>query len=104
MNKGIRLSIVASTVLYILIILLTFSGYLTFGHGLGDLANLFLMFLWTICIRVFYRFVRNTDFNVNKLSGVIIIIVLICSIIYILIQLTINRGPEYIWDGHIFVT
>lgn len=75
----------------------------SFGNGLGDLFMVMLLVLAIIVVllaRLFYKWIGDYDkrgyeifFSVN----------MVLFMLYILLRLSIWRGPEMRWDGSLFV-
>lgn len=104
MNNFIKLTIVFSSVFFILVIVLSFSGALTFGHGLGDLVYTVSLIFWTLTIGAVYKFAKRRDFTSNKTFAILIFSVLLLSIYFTTRQFTVDRGSEFKWDGHILLS
>ena len=103
MNNLIKLTLIFSAIFFILVIVLSFSGTLAFGHGLGDLVFSVPLIFWTVVIGAIYKFSKRRDFNSNKVLAIFIFSVLLLSIYFTTRQFTVDRGPEFKWDGHIFL-
>jgi len=104
MNKFTRLTLGISAIFFILVILLSFSGTLTFGHGIGDMAYILFLIFWTLAIGAIYKYTKRVDFNSRKSLSVLIVFVLFLSVFYTVDQFTFDRGPEFRWDGHILLS
>ena len=104
MNSFTRLTLGLAAIFFILVVVLSFSGSLTFGHGLGDLAYILPLIFWTLAIGAIYKFTKKVDFNSNKLISVLIVFVLLFSVYYTVRQFTVDRGSEFKWDGHVFLS
>ncbi len=85
-------------------ILLVASSNLTYGYGLGDLTY-FLYLIMSVIGLIAFRWGVPRIFpgstNVVRINFLLLsLFVLIIS----LIHMTIYRGPEIPWDGHLFVS
>ena len=104
MNNLTRLALGLTSIFFILVIALSFSGSLTFGYGLGDLFYLMTIGVWVLIILGVYRFTKKIDFSKRKEFAILIIVVLLCSVYYTARLFTIDRGSEFRWDGHILLS
>jgi len=89
-------------VLYLLwtfsILILIFSGKVTFGQGLGDLFYLVLLIIMQIFFG--YLFYLNIKGKIN--FPLVISLLLIIILILFTLKMTIWRGIEYPWNGNVF--
>lgn len=84
------------------IVFLNLKGNIGFGHGLGDWYYIFLIFFLTILTLYFYfKIIKNTQPNKKMIYLFIIFIVII--IISFSLKLTLFRGPEFPWNGDVFL-
>jgi hypothetical protein len=78
-------------------------GHLTFGHGLGDIYFLAGIFIITIVIGL-GRFVYNRMDEMRRhYISIYFSIFIVLFVIYSLVELTWDRGPEYPWDGNLMI-
>lgn len=84
----------------IIFILLFFSGFITFGHGIGDIVYGFYVIIFFISISIL-RF-KVLKERVNSVVRYIFFCVIVLFIGYITLEFTLFRGPEYIWNGNFF--
>lgn len=101
MKKVVKLSVMFSMLFCVLVIVLCFMGILSFGYGLGDIFYLFFLLIWLAVIAVFFKMAKKVSFNPNKVISIFIILILIYSNYYIIRLFTVDRGPEFRWNGHI---
>lgn len=85
------------TVYIVFICLCVVTGALTFGHGLGDMYYLIGVGLAFILISIM-KFADKSN-----IAGLFIVIAIILISVSVGLKLTIWRGVEYSWDGHIFI-
>ena len=83
---------------------MTFFGELTFGYGLGDLFYLMFSGIALLIVTVAYFATKRLDFNKKKLLGGLITIGLLLTVYIFGRLVTVDRGSEYRWDGHIFLS
>jgi tetratricopeptide (TPR) repeat protein len=93
-----------TTIFLIAVIALTFIGDLTFGYGLGDLFYLMFTGFALLIVTVTYFATKRIDFNKKKLTGGLISIGLVLVMFVFVRLVTVDRGSEYKWDGHIFLS
>jgi len=93
-----------TTIFLIAVIALTFFGELTFGYGLGDLFYLMFSGAALLIVTATYFATKRFDFNKNKLAGGLISIGLLLTVYIFGRLVTVNRGSEYKWDGHVFLS
>ena len=93
-----------TTIFLIAVIALTFIGELTFGYGLGDLFYLMFTGFALLIVTVIYFATKRIDFNRKKLSGGLISIGLVLAMFVFGRLVTVDRGSEYKWDGHILLS
>jgi len=80
---------------------LNFMGFITFGRGLGDVFYLGTIFLIDVCLSITYiKAVRKLNRPLGKL---IFIGIFLAEITVVLLLYTIFRGPEYPWNGSLFL-
>ena len=85
----------------ILIIVLNINGSIAFGHGLGDVIYLGLIFLFTVAFALaYYKWIRKSTYS---LWVKIFFVLLLIEILIVMLKLTIFRGPEYPWNGRFFL-
>ncbi|MHA4845764.1 hypothetical protein ACX0G7_16440 [Flavitalea antarctica] len=101
MRKILTITYAGYVVIMLAIIYLSIYGDLTFGNGLGDIKSLVVLVLINVALFVvWWKFIRKTLLVRNHLlflSGLILILIIT------LLQLTIFRGPEFPWNGDIFL-
>jgi ABC-type transport system involved in multi-copper enzyme maturation permease subunit len=84
----------------ILIIILCFIGPLNLGHGLGDLLILIPVIVLTIIHLILtFIFIRQKRSEKVFLTTAVLFLILA---IYLTWKVTLGRGIENKWDGHIF--
>lgn len=89
-------------VISFLIVIGVYKMGMTFGHGLGD--AILLLFLIALNGFVFLlHFIKKRFFPKSFFLSVSIILVVILTIIYYLLRLTIWRGGEQPWNGELFI-
>lgn len=80
----------------VLLALSFFSGKITFGYGLGDIAY------WITFILLFViLFFISGIFKTNELFLKIISIIWMLVLITFFLMVTFFRGPEFSWNGNI---
>ncbi|PUZ24222.1 hypothetical protein GA0116948_107198 [Chitinophaga costaii] len=83
-------------IFYILLIIVSnLVGLVTFGRGLGDIYFLIWIIvsvILSICLKFF----------VNKFDAFVVVVGMLLSI-FITLEISIWRGIEYKWNGHIFL-
>ncbi len=96
-EKKLKRGLYSIDLLLFLIIVLTYYGLMTFGHGLGD-----LVYVIALCVFV----LGNTILTIIAKDKVFLTILLIisasvlCGTIW---STTIGRGVEYRWNGNVFL-
>lgn len=104
MNKLFKGILLFSICFFVVVILLSFGGMLGFGYGLGDLKYDFYLIILTIGLIIAYFLLKSIDFQ-NKIGiGIAGITVLFIFITLTMYLFTIGRGPEFKWDGYIFLS
>src|SRR5690606_3936197 len=93
-----------TTIFLIAVIALTFFGELTFGYGLGDLFYLMFSIVALLIVTVTYFATKRLDFNKKKLFGGLISVGLVLTIYIFGRLVTVDRGSENKWDGHVFLS
>ncbi|HEY4798515.1 MAG TPA: hypothetical protein VII99_05485, partial [Bacteroidia bacterium] len=100
MKKIYKITFITFLVFFVFINIGNISGLITFGRGLGDLAfsfySLISLAVFLIC-RLFYKKVRY-KLLFESVSTALILAVMI----WLILNLSILRGAEHPWDGHIF--
>jgi len=101
LNRKFDICFLVYVLLTIWVIVLNINGYIGFGHGLGDVFTLGAIFL----ISVFLSFIYIIEVRILKktLGKLIFMGVLLADIIVIVLLLTIFRGPEFPWNGNLFL-
>ena len=102
MNRLTKITLIASIIFFLLVLLLTLSSYITFGYGLGDFFYVIIVSIWVLLITIVYFKTKKKDFNKDKFLALLIISVLVLSIFYTVFKFTVGRGSEYMWNGHVF--
>jgi hypothetical protein len=84
----------------ILLLLLTLTGKLTFGHGLGDLFYVVL-----IAFIVLIHFTITLILRKKKIEKYWLSIIIASSTVCFLVvyETTIGRGAEHTWNGKVFL-
>lgn len=82
----------------ILVIILTLFGNLTFGHGLGDLRYIFIVAILIASVTILKVLGRKRE----ELNWVVFFAA-IGIMIFIVLKITVLRGPEYSWNGKLFL-
>jgi phosphate/sulfate permease len=89
--------LIAWTVIFILLFV---SGFITFGHGIGDIIYALYVVIFFILISI----LRNKV--LKKRMSLIIEYIFVGAIAlfigYITLEFTLLRGPEYAWNGRFF--
>ena len=84
---------------FVILLLLSVIGFLSFGYGVGDIVFVLILFLSTVsylfCVR--YTIKKNQIVQLRNLS--ILFLIILLSIIF---KATVGRGIEYPWNGKIF--
>lgn len=93
-----------TTIFLIAVIALTFFGELTFGYGLGDLFYLLFSGVALLIVTIIYFATKRFDFNKKKLFGGLISFGLVLTVYIFGRLVTVDRGSENRWDGHIFLS
>jgi hypothetical protein len=90
------------SVLYLIwtisILVLIFSGKVTFGQGLGDLFYLVLL----VILQIFFGYIFYLNIKERMNFPLIISLLLIILLTLFTLKMTIWRGIEYPWNGNIF--
>jgi energy-coupling factor transporter transmembrane protein EcfT len=86
-------------IFFIMITICTLSGYFTFGHGLGDIFYLILGFIITVLLTIFFIISIRKSKNLSLTFSIIILL----TILLFILKLTVLRGPEYPWNGKLFL-
>jgi hypothetical protein len=88
-------------VLTVCIVVLNLKAKITFGRGLGDVFYLIELIVISIIMAVaFFKVKKHTE---NKFAVMLMCSIMLLTIIFFLLKLTIWRGAEYIWNGNIFL-
>ena len=74
-------------------------GYITFGYGIGDWLYVILTALILIAISVGFIINRQK----NNTAFIVLEIGMIVLMIFLILKITILRGSEYKWNGHLFL-
>jgi hypothetical protein len=83
----------------IIILILAFSGYIVFGHGLGDVLYYLIIIVFLIIVTILRTILLK---KWNSKYKFIIIILIALFVTYITVKATVLRGPEYPWNGRMF--
>ncbi len=102
MNLLVRISLGVSALFCIIVIVMMFAGYITFGMGLGDLAVVILLAALAIGIGGFYFAIRKQDFTKYKVATCIIVSICVLMVAYTVYEFTLGRDGEYRWNGCVF--
>ena len=82
--------------------ILNLIGSITFGHGLGDLYYLACLIILSIILFSYYHGVLRKRTSMNW--GIFIYIGIVSAVtIFSVLKLTIWRGPEFPWNGRLFL-
>lgn len=84
----------------VIFILLFVSGFISFGHGMGDV-------IYACYVVVFFILISLVRYRVlGRRKSLVMECIFSCVIAlfigYVLLELTLFRGPEYIWNGRVF--
>lgn len=102
MNRAIYFNLIILTYL-LLITLLTGSGKLAFGHGLGDLIYLIIsVILSSTQLLILAILIRKKSNPFHEIQYYYIGSFFLIAALYLTWKFTFGRGPEYIWNGNIF--
>ncbi|SDH43243.1 esterase/lipase family protein [Chitinophaga filiformis] len=84
----------------VIFILLFVSGFITFGHGIGDIIYAFYVVVFFILISILrYKVLKG---RMNLIIEYFFFGVIALFIGYITLEFTLLRGPEYAWNGRFF--
>lgn len=97
MKKKARRFFIVYVILVGIIAYLNINGKITFGHGLGDLF--YLTFLVVISTVLSFLFLSEKFLGARFVVFVVMLLVLL----FIILKLTLYRGPEYSWNGRLFL-
>jgi hypothetical protein len=103
MKTTVKYLLLISIVFFSLVVVMMLAGGLTFGHGLGDIAFIPLIAGWTLGLIVVYRYATRNDFVWDSGLAAVLLAILVFSIFYTARGFTVARGPEYRWNGKIFL-
>ena len=101
MKNILKPSIKLFLAFYTLLIILMLSGKVTFGYGLGDLYPFGVSIIFYV-INCTYYFCNHKYFDEHINLAVLNLLLLLGTIVYILLNVTIYRGVEYPWNGNLF--
>lgn len=96
-QKVLKYTAIAFVSILNLLVLLMWTGQLSFGHGLGDVVYLGY---YTLTAIVGYIIVVV---NKNLFVNLLLIVVFIFANFLFIEKATVGRGPEKQWNGHLFV-
>lgn len=82
---------------FFLLSILSVFGWLRFGHGLGDVFYLLLIYLGLI-LSILNLIFFNKKY---KTLGHVFAFFLIVALCLLCFKMTVWRGPESLWDGNI---
>ncbi len=101
MNKTLKVTYWLFMVWSALVVISNLNAGITFGHGLGDIYCLVLLLLLIIVISiVVFKVLRNTS---DKISIISFLLFILGIVIVFSLKLTVYRGPEYPWNGELFL-
>jgi hypothetical protein len=83
------------------LLLLELVGHITFGHGLGD-----LYYLIFVASAVAAHSITTLILHRQRLSEhwfMVTAVVFLLLVIFVTYKFTLGRGPEYKWDGNVFI-
>ena len=102
MKQISRIAFLTYLLWFSLIVFLNLKGEIGFGHGLGDLYYLIFIVFLTILFLFFYlRIIRK--YLDNKRMIYLFIVFLFITVVSFSLKLTLLRGPEFPWDGNLFL-
>jgi len=86
----------------IIFALLFVAGFITFGHGLGDIAYvLVVVVVFILMLLLRYKILKERQ---NLIMEYVLLCAMVLFVSYIMLNLTLLRGPEYVWNGSFFYT
>jgi hypothetical protein len=101
MNKVFDICFLIYIVWTLTVFVLDFKGYIAFGHGMGDIFDLIIIFLVAIFLSIIY--IKGIRKLKKTLWGLIFMGVLLVDVIVVILMHTIFRGPEFPWNGTLFL-
>lgn len=104
MNITTRLALGLTVAFLMSIIVLELKNELTFGCGLGDIFYLILSGIGIVVAAVVCYLTRQSNFAERKAFGWGIIAACLFTVYMFGRWLTVDRGPEYKWDGYVFLS
>lgn len=86
----------------ICVIALNLNANIAFGKGLGDSFYLLILLILSVIYSIVYFkfFKKNTG---NNYTVILFCAILIITVSYFFLKLTIWRGAEYPWNGELFL-
>jgi len=75
-------------------------GPLTYGHGLGDLFQLAESVVVGVLIVFLCMFIDSKKSSLARWLGILVMVI---YIVWYSLHVTFLRGPEYSWNGSIFM-
>lgn len=101
MSKGIRIIYWLFILWSVLLAVLNLNANIVFGHGLGDVYYLLFLLFFVIVISIInFNKIGNTN---KQVTATLLLIFMLVIVIAFTLKLTIYRGPEYPWNGRLFV-
>ena len=100
MRSTFIITYIVYTVVSIFIVSGSLLGYLSFGYGLGDIMYLIITAILWIIITILVLVNRKAE---KSSSLVILTVTMIICIVFLILKITIDRGPEYRWNGDLFL-
>lgn len=75
-------------------------GVVTFGHGLGDIFFLLALIVWLLITIIYW--VKRRILPSRKAVAVVVLMAVL-TIVLSTLKMTVFRGPEYPWNGQLFL-
>lgn len=102
MNQKLIIANVALASTFLLIVVLAFSGSIRFGNGLGDILYVGIAALAFLILLIF-----TLSFHLSRKASSAdytkLLLIFSTVLIYLIYRFTIGRGPEFSWNGQIFL-
>lgn len=98
----LHVTVILSYIMLISVIVFNWQGRILFGLGLADIVYCILIFLSLVVGTILY--VRSLRSNIEYLSTGDKYLIAACILfdIFILLKISILRGPAAPWDGNLF--
>lgn len=90
----------------VLILIFIFKGgvHLEFGHEIADLLYVFLMVCSIVSLITIKLLSAGLSTNARRKANLMMFLVLFISITFFTYKITYGRGPQFPWNGKIFIT